>query len=138
MISRPLASPERLGVPPPNQQLCVLFVDDDADTLEAFALYLRNMGCAVHVAHSGRDALRLANVLRPDVVVLDVVMPKVDGISVMQALREQEGAGNMAIVLFSALPARRYPDHQADAWLEKPCQPSEMLEVVQRVARRPN
>jgi len=66
---------------------CVLFVDDNDDTLEAFTLYLRNEGMTVYTATNGEEALRLARTLRPDVVVLDVNMPVMDGLETLRAIR---------------------------------------------------
>jgi CheY-like chemotaxis protein len=116
---------------------CVLFVDDHADTVEGFATYFRSFGLIVHTAATGREALRLAQALRPDVVVLDLSIPDMDGIEVMDALRADDETAGTPIVVFTGAPPEKYPGHRANAWVSKPCFPTRLLDVVREVTSRP-
>jgi CheY-like chemotaxis protein len=116
--------------------VCVLFVDDHAETVEAFAGYFRHSGLTVHTAVTGPEAVRLARALSPDVVVLDLSLPAMDGIEVMDVLRGSDETALAPIVVFSGAEAERYPRHRANAWVMKPCQPSDLLSVVQKMAEK--
>jgi DNA-binding response OmpR family regulator len=65
----------------------VLVVDDDSDTVESIGIYLRLRGYEVAVALNGASALEMAAAFQPDVVLLDLGMPKLDGFSVARRLR---------------------------------------------------
>lgn len=67
----------------------VLVVDDNADAAAMLAAILRHLGSEVHVAHSGIEALREAELLRPDVILLDIGMPGMNGFEVARRLRAQ-------------------------------------------------
>jgi CheY-like chemotaxis protein len=66
----------------------ILVVDDDSDTVESIGIYLRLRGYEVALALNGAAALLMAPVLQPDVVLLDLGMPKVDGFTVARQLRD--------------------------------------------------
>jgi two-component system OmpR family response regulator len=67
----------------------VLVVDDEVNIAELLSMALRYEGWQVEAAHTGRDAVRAAIDLRPDVVVLDMMLPDFDGLEVMRRIREQ-------------------------------------------------
>jgi DNA-binding response OmpR family regulator len=66
---------------------CVLLVDDDPAILGTMRLALDRPNCEVHVARDGYEALNVAARFEPDVVVLDIIMPKLDGFQVLERLR---------------------------------------------------
>lgn len=73
----------------------ILIADDDIQLLQALSLRFKAMGCEVHWARDGYQALQFANTLRPDVLILDINMPAGDGFSVVERLAS---LGNGAVV----------------------------------------
>jgi CheY-like chemotaxis protein len=79
----------------------VLVVDDNADAAESLALLLKLTGIEVHTASDGRAGLRAAEALQPDVVVLDLGMPGMNGYDACRAIRAQPWAGATTLVALS-------------------------------------
>src|SRR3954470_2008994 len=69
----------------------ILVVDDDRKTVALLKLYLEKDGYQVLAAHDGRQALELARQRRPDLIVLDLMLPNVDGLDVCRILRAESG-----------------------------------------------
>jgi len=117
----------------------VLCADDDADILALLAIRLERAGFRVAQAVDGEQALSLARKLRPDVLVLDVMMPRLSGTEVLGALRGDEATAAIPVVLLSAraqeADVERGLEAGADAYLAKPFQAPELIEVVGRLAR---
>ena len=115
----------------------ILAVDDEAGILRLIKLELSSQGFRVIVANDGEEALRLAEQQRPDIVVLDIVMPDMSGLEVMRRLRERT---SIPIILLTA------KDHDedkvrglelgADDYLVKPFNPEELSARVRAVLRR--
>ena len=116
----------------------VLCADDDADILSLLAIRLERAGFRVAQASDGEQALSLARALRPDVLVLDVMMPRLSGTEVLGALRSDASTAAIRVVLLSARAQQadvdRGLDAGADAYLAKPFQAPELIEVVGRLA----
>jgi DNA-binding response OmpR family regulator len=81
---------------------CILVADDDEDILMLVQMILEGEGYEVLVARDGEEAVRLAMAHGPDLCLLDVMMPKLDGCEVTRRLREQVGTKNTPILLLSA------------------------------------
>jgi DNA-binding response OmpR family regulator len=115
----------------------ILVVEDDRKTAAAVRLYLQSAGCDVAVAHDGRQALEAARARRPDLVVLDVMLPEVDGLSVCRTLREE---GDVPVILLTARTTEedklRGLDLGADDYVTKPFSPRELVARVRAVLRR--
>ena len=118
----------------------VLCADDDRDILALLALRLERAGYRVAQAIDGDQALSLARELLPDVVVLDVMMPRLSGTEVLAALRADGATAGLRVVLLSAraqeADVERGLEAGADAYLAKPFQAPELLEVVGQLAGR--
>jgi CheY-like chemotaxis protein len=100
----------------------VLFVDDDRFFLHAVGDFLLERGYRVRRAEDGLAALQAVREEPPDVILLDLIMPKIDGGRVCRYLREDPRFQHIPIVVFSALAARdiaRLPDVSADAYVAK-------------------
>src|SRR5205814_4454361 len=117
----------------------VLVVDDEPTIREVMSRYLVRAGYETTVAATGREAIRHADSERPDVVVLDLMLPDVDGLEVMRRLRQQD-RDRTAIVL---LTARGEESDRivglrlgADDYVVKPFSPAELVARVDAVLRR--
>lgn len=82
----------------------VLVVDDDADSREAVARSLRKAGHRVHCVPNGREALAALTDDTPDVVVLDALMPEMDGVSFLEVIRCYLRWQNLPVLLLTAYP----------------------------------
>jgi len=81
----------------------VLIVDDDAFLLDMYAIKFRESGFAVDIAKNGEEALAKSKSANPDVILLDIVMPKMDGFDVLRALKKDNLAPNAVIVILTNL-----------------------------------
>jgi two-component system alkaline phosphatase synthesis response regulator PhoP len=116
----------------------VLVVDDDPPSVKMISFLLREEGYSVLTAADGEEALRLVQEERPDLIILDVMMPKVDGLEVCRRLRRQ--MVDVPIIILSAKgeTADRVLGLElgADDYLPKPFEPMELLARVKAVLRR--
>jgi DNA-binding response OmpR family regulator len=117
----------------------VLVVDDEPTIVEVVGSYLERAGFAVERAMDGPEALRLAELHRPDLVVLDLMLPGLDGLEVMRRLHERPGK-RVAVILLTArgeandrLVGLR---HGADDYVVKPFSPAELVARAEAVLRR--
>jgi len=112
-------------------------VDDEADIRLLTALTLDEAGYHVDTAADGAEALLVLEVLRPDLLLLDLVMPEMDGWDVIQAVRANPRTRDLPIVAMSAkFGLMRTTDHGIQAYLPKPCDPMAMLSVIDEVLRQ--
>jgi CheY-like chemotaxis protein len=118
----------------------VLCADDEEDILALIALRLRRLGCAVITAADGSSALAIAEERVPDVVVLDVMMPRMTGLEVVEALRANPRLAGVKVVLLSArvqeADRQRGLDAGADAYLTKPFRFEDLDAVVEKLLGR--
>lgn len=105
--------------------LMVMVVDDDYDARRIYSDYMRSKGLSVTTAADGRKAIQKANDLKPEVIVLDLAMPRVDGWTVLRNLRESSWTATIPIIVVSAVTDARDEAFYAgcDAFLAKPCPP---------------
>ena len=82
----------------------VLVVDDDLDGMEALCLFLERAGHEVVCKHNGREALAALPAVAPQVVILDLCMPEMDGVEFLQVLRNYYRGATMPVILLTALP----------------------------------
>lgn len=115
----------------------VLVIDHEVDARAIYGSYLRAKGYAVYTASDGRRALNRAVDLVPDVIVLDLAMPRVDGWTVLTRLRESSWTSHIIIVVVSALTDARDAALRAgcDAYLVKPCSPEVVWLQVSALVR---
>jgi len=118
----------------------VLVVDDDPDVARFVEVNLRSAGYEVSVASNGEEALERALELRPDLVLLDVMMPKLDGFEVAQRLRRDSRTSSSSIIMLTAKALSSDKvlglSSGADDYIIKPFDPVELLARVKGTLRR--
>jgi len=117
----------------------VLVVDDEPTIVEVVSRYMQRAGYETHGACDGPEALQAAERHRPDLVVLDVMLPGIDGIEVMRRLHERPGE-RIAVILLTARGEESDRviglRHGADDYVVKPFSPAELVARVNAVLRR--
>jgi len=84
-----------------SDEIRVLFVEDDPTVAQMYRLKLELDGYQVIMAKDGEEGLRLANEVDPDIVFLDIRLPKVDGFAVLEGLRSYDRTRNVPVVILS-------------------------------------
>ena len=116
----------------------VLVVDDNAVIRELITVNLELEGFEVVTAVDGQDAVDRVVEVAPDVVTLDVVMPRLDGFRTAERLRADPGTASLKIVMVTAAAQaadrRRGAEIGVDAYLTKPFDPAELVQTVRRLA----
>ena len=114
----------------------ILVVDDNRDAADSLALLLRGEGYLVETAYEGSEAIRLADASRPNIVLLDIQMPKLSGYDIVRELRRYERAPRPLLIAVSAWgqESDRLAAKQAgfDHHLTKPVDPAGLLELLAR------
>ena len=121
----------------PAEPLVIIVVEDDPDARHMYSDYLRRQGCTVFTARDGRTGLNKIDELKPDVIVLDLAMPRVDGWTVLKHIRESSLTSQIAVVVVSALSEARDQAFHAgcDAYLMKPCPPDVLYLQIHALSR---
>jgi DNA-binding response OmpR family regulator len=118
----------------------IVVADDDADILDLVSLTLERAGHVVHRARDGEEALELVRSERPDVAVLDVAMPKLDGVELTRRLRSDPDTSAVRIVLLTARVQERDTDAGiaagAHEYIRKPFSPQDLQERIAALLRQ--
>ena len=117
----------------------VLIVDDEPDALELVAFNLKSAGMDVVTAADGAEALKKARAVVPDAIVLDLMLPEVDGVEVCKILRRDPKTSAIPIVMLTAKAAETDRvvglELGADDYVTKPFSPRELVLRVKRLLR---
>ena len=109
----------------------VLIVDDDERLREYVRVNLEMEGYAVHEAGSAAEGMGVLDEIRPDLVLLDVMMPEVDGWGMLRLMQERHGVGSIPVVMFSGKVDERAADEAAERGAQgvigKPFDPHELI-----------
>jgi len=121
----------------------VLIVDDSDDLRELFAAVLGNEGYDVMAVASGAEALACAEWFRPDVVLMDIAMPEMNGLDVVRKLKSREATRHTPVVAVTGLGgpidhALLSREAGCALFLRKPCDNDELIHAVQSLVARTN
>jgi DNA-binding response OmpR family regulator len=121
-----------------NRTVSIVVVDDERPLVDLVARYLRREGYEVHAAYDGEEALEVIGAVEPDVIVLDLMLPGIDGLEVARRVRED---ADPYIVMLTArsdevdrIVGLRVG---ADDYVTKPFSPNELVARIQAMLRRP-
>jgi DNA-binding response OmpR family regulator len=108
----------------------VLVVDDHPKLLRLIEIDLKLRGFNVITTSSGKEALALVRSAKPDIMLLDIIMPELNGIDVLRELRD---FSNLPVIAFSASPGNKEPALRmgANDFINKPFQPDEMASKIE-------
>ena len=109
----------------------VLLVEDDSDVRRLYAIALNQRGFEVKLAANGAEAVERIHSERPDVILLDWLMPLMDGGEVVERL-SQDGAASIPIIVISGQPAPAHVDPHIQRWLTKPISLDELVTEIER------
>lgn len=118
----------------------VLVVEDSPPQRKVISDLLRDSGLEVATANDGLEALEQIQKARPDVVVMDVVMPRMNGYELCRRLKKDKATESLPIVMCST-KGEEFDRHWgikqgADAYISKPFQPQELVSTVKQLLRR--
>ena len=118
----------------------ILLVDDEEDILEFLSYNLKKEGYHVFISDNGRSGLELAKKKIPDLILLDVMMPEMDGIEVCQKLREVSKL-NETFIVFLTARSEEYSELSgfsagADDYITKPIKPRLLISRIEAILRR--
>ena len=128
-------------------QARVLVIDDDPDILDALAMILESQGYQVTIAHDGVEGLANLKTEKPDLMILDLLMPKMDGFAVCKELQDPRWSKfrDMPILMLTSVredaSRRRYVletglELNVDDYVEKPISPDILLQRVGNLIKR--
>lgn len=123
----------------------ILVVDDDPDMVEATTMILKSKGHDVIAAYGGIEGLEKAKAEKPDLIVLDVMMPDKDGYSVCKELKADPALCDIPVLLLTAVVSHisttRYShrmgmETEADDYMDKPIEPQELARRIETLLSR--
>ena len=120
----------------------ILVVDDDPEIVEILKYNLSNSGFEVKVAHNGIQAVKKSKKFKPDIILMDVMMPEMNGIEACTEIRNIDNLKNVQIIFLSAR-GEDYTqiaafDAGADDYINKPIKPRILLKKITNIAKRLN
>ena len=137
MSNTTTTAPEGGGASDAKDPPLILVVDDFEDGREMYASYLRFSGYRVDEAADGREALEKAFALRPDIILMDLSLPGIDGWQATRELKKDARTAGIPIVALTghALEAHSRSAKEAgcDAFIVKPCMPMDLLNEIRRI-----
>ena len=120
----------------------ILIVDDHADTREMYSMYLASQGMRIVVAGDGVTAIRMAVADRPDVIVMDLSLPVIDGLETIRRLKRDGSTAHIPIVACTGRvdggSGESAIEAGCDAYVLKPCLPEHLLKEIRTLLARAN
>jgi CheY-like chemotaxis protein len=116
----------------------VLVVDDDPDMVMVLGLLMKANGITALTATGGVEGLEKARADKPDVILLDIMMPDMDGYEVIKELRSDESTKGIPVIFVTARTDAEHRERAeslgADGYVTKPYERNSLMEVIRRVA----
>lgn len=117
----------------------ILIVDDEKQIARMLKIRMESMGYEADVAHDGVEGLEKAQQYRPDLIILDVMMPKMDGFEVCRKLKEDPVFKSTPIIMLSVKAEEKANDLSviagADDYMPKPFEPEILMEKIRRLLK---
>ena len=114
----------------------VLIIEDDPVVIQSTSMVLETVGCEVCSGLGGEEGLARAVEERPDLILLDIMMPDLDGWQVLQKLKSSEETRDIPVVIFTAYEVSRgregLVERGAVGLVQKPFEPEELIDIVRR------
>jgi CheY-like chemotaxis protein len=123
-----------MSKPPPIR---VLLADDEPAILDMFSSYLRLSNFEVTTAIDGAIALKLLDSVKPDIIILDIKMPKVDGWEACERIKNNPQTCGIPVVFLTAFDQQQ--DHErarrlcVQGYVTKPCEPADLVRTIQKI-----
>jgi CheY-like chemotaxis protein len=122
---------------PALKQFLVLVVDDYVDNVVALSLDLQGEGYKVVTASNGEEAVSIATLTQPDIILMDISMPQLDGLGATRKIRENESLRNVPVIAITAFSTdgfrRAAYDVGVEGYLVKPIDYQRMHELIRRL-----
>jgi CheY-like chemotaxis protein len=123
--------------PESKESYLVLVVDDSIDNLTVISLYLQQCGYRVAAATNGEEAVKVAGLVKPDIIVMDLAMPGVDGLESTRQIRLIENLKDIPVIALTAFSTegfrRAAHDTGFDGYLTKPVDFSRLTDLIGRL-----
>ena len=118
----------------PNHQILILAVERDPHVRKLERYFLEEAGYRVEFTDNGAEALEQARRLLPDVLLSEILVPRLDGLSVCRAIKADPATRHIAVLIFSILAAEdRAREAGADAFLKKPLDEAGLIRFIERL-----
>ena len=118
----------------PGSKRTIIVVDDHPDVVDILRITLESKGFNVRCAYSGKDLFAGLEELKPDLIILDIMMPEMDGLKVLTRLRENSDTASIPVILLTALvqyeEVLRGYKTGADYYITKPFTSTQVLEGI--------
>ena len=118
----------------------ILVVEDEADFLDLLRLYFKQEGFAIATATNGLDAVKKARSLMPDLILLDVMLPELDGFAVCEILRNDSATASIPVVMLTGLCGQMSRcagiESGATEFVTKPANPEDIVSKVKDMLER--
>jgi len=129
--------PREERLPESQESYLVLVVDDSIDNLTVISLYLQQSGYRVAAATNGEEAVKVADLVKPDIIVMDLAMPGVDGLESTRQIRQIEKLKDIPVIALTAFSTegfrRAAHDTGFDGYLTKPVDFSRLTDLIGRL-----
>lgn len=122
----------------------ILIVDDDPDMVEALKIILETNSYSVIIAQDGEEGFRKIKSECPDLIILDLIMPKVGGDMVCKKIKEDKECAHLPVIILTAMAEKmnikffdKIPEISTspDEYLDKPIQPRDLLEKIEKLLK---
>ncbi len=115
----------------------ILVVDDDVDLLKMLKLRMESEGYEFMSAQDGNELLKVLKIKKPDVILLDIMLPGMDGYSSLREIRKEEEFRDIPVIVLTAKEKKRVGDlfalEKVAFFVEKPCETQDLLQKIREV-----